>query len=163
MLTGPPTKPCAAALIAGTSVLVADFTVGAEFTDFVVKTMRLYLSANVVAPADVDLAHPSGTVTLKPGPEKGTNAWLSGMSPGGCTSTTAEDDAGFVVEFDVVCCGAPLMTLEVGGDDDCGDEPGAVDDEQPPIAVVTASVTASAAVALTALCDRMILPGSRSR
>jgi len=91
--TLPATNPDVVDLIVGRSTARTVAGVGASAADAVLTLMVLYLSENTTDdPAD-DRAHPSGTATVNREPLYGTNAWLSGMSPGGLVSTTPAADA----------------------------------------------------------------------
>ncbi len=79
--------------------------------------MLLYLSENITAGPEDERAHPSGTRTLNPVAAYATNAWLSGMSPGGLVSTTVGPDADEPVEAD-----EPAGRVEAGKDDEPLDE-----------------------------------------
>jgi hypothetical protein len=69
-------------------VVVTDWVVGAAGAADAITSIRFSLSENEVAVPVVLRAQPSGTFTEKAGPLNVTNAWLSGMSPGGFDSVT---------------------------------------------------------------------------
>ena len=73
---------------AGTSSARTDSTLGATVSGRASIRTLLYLSVNVVASLSLDRAQPWGTDTsnVVAGGLKGTNTWLSGMSPAGFTS-----------------------------------------------------------------------------
>jgi hypothetical protein len=99
---------------AGTTVVVADCAVGAAAAVDGITSIRFSLSVNAVVVPDTLRAQPSGTFTVKVVPRNVTNAWLSGISPGGFDSV-ATGLGGWVVA-------CPDDGAEVAFDD------GAIDD-----------------------------------
>jgi hypothetical protein len=87
-VTVPAMKPCAADLIAGSSLAVAEPVVGAAAAVSFSTRMLLNLSVNNVACPTCVIAQPSGTLIeyAWSAGAYGTNAWLSGISPGGGVS-----------------------------------------------------------------------------
>src|ERR1700709_388373 len=85
-VTVPGRKPLTVAASVGSAVRRIAAGVGAVRARVVSTRIALSLSVNTVEPPVAVRAQPSGTFTEKPGAGQRTEAWLSGMSPGGLTS-----------------------------------------------------------------------------
>src|SRR5439155_27011079 len=85
LLTVPARKPLTVRRSWATSPRSAAATVGGAEAGRLSRRIVFSLSVKTIAPPLRRCDHPSGTLTLKPRPGtlKRTNAWLSGMSPGG--------------------------------------------------------------------------------
>jgi hypothetical protein len=83
-------------LSAGTSTVFAEAVVGAADAACQVTVIELSLSVNETDPLATLRAQPSGMETVNPPGDEwyGTNAVLSGMSPGGLLSGATGDCAG---------------------------------------------------------------------
>ncbi|GAA1107606.1 hypothetical protein GCM10009630_00560 [Kribbella jejuensis] len=143
-------------------MLLADCVVGAAGAADGEISIRFSLSVKDVVVGVTVRAQPSGTFTVKPWPWNATNAWLSGMSPGGFDSVATGVDgwtadrlvAGAVVD------GAAVGVLDGWFDDAAGD-PAEPDEPPPPQEVMSTAVLRESVTTGQSFMDRPQESGNR--